>query len=181
MKFIVLVLFFTFLSAEKPELFLLNKYTSDMNVSGWLMSEKLDGVRAYWNGKNLISRNGKVFTSPKYFTKDFPHTELDGELWSKRGDFSNISSIVNTKKDNDRWKTLTYNVFEVPNAKGTLQERLFLVKESKYIKIVKQIKIKHSKDLDLFLKGVESKGREGAVVRNGELSYYSGRKSKKLS
>ncbi|SFV52097.1 DNA ligase (ATP) [hydrothermal vent metagenome] len=180
MKLIVLVLFFVSLSASKPELFLLNKYTPDMNVLGWFMSEKLDGVRAYWNGKNLISRNGKVFTTPKYFTKDFPLTELDGELWSKRGDFSNISSIVNTNKVDERWKTLTYNVFEVPNAKGTLQERLSLVKESRHIKILKQIKIKTSKDLDLFLKGVERKGGEGVVVRNGELSYYSGRNSNAL-
>ena len=111
MKLIVLVLFFVSLSASKPELFLLNKYTPDINVPGWSMSEKLDGVRAYWNGKNLISRNGKVFTAPKYFTKDFPLIELDGELWSKRGDFSNISSIINRKKIDDRWKTLTYNVF----------------------------------------------------------------------
>ena len=31
---------------------------------GWLMSEKLDGVRCYWNGKNLYTRNGKSIYAP---------------------------------------------------------------------------------------------------------------------
>ena len=180
MKFIVLVFLFTALVAEKPELFLLKKYQEDMNVSGWYMSEKLDGVRAYWDGKKLISRNGKVFNTPLFFTKDFPKTELDGELWSKRGDFSNISSIVNTKKADDRWKSLSYNVFEVPNAKGTLLERLSTLNESKYIKRVKQIKFKSKKELKDFLKSVESKGGEGVVVRNASLPYYTGRDKNSL-
>ena len=71
MRLLVLVFLFTFLFAEKPELFLLKKYQEDMNVSGWYMSEKLDGVRAYWDGENLISRNGKVFNVPLFFIKEF--------------------------------------------------------------------------------------------------------------
>ena len=61
------------------------------------MSEKLDGIRAYWDGKNLLTRDGKIIYAPKYFTKDYPPFEIDGELWSKRDDFENISSIVRDK------------------------------------------------------------------------------------
>ena len=28
-------------------------YTGQVEVTGWLMSEKLDGVRGYWNGKQI--------------------------------------------------------------------------------------------------------------------------------
>jgi DNA ligase-1 len=157
-KLLVLLLLFISLHASKPELLLLNIYKEDMNITSWYMSEKLDGVRAYWNGKNLISRNGNTFTAPKFFTKDFPKYELDGELWTTRADFSNISSIVNTKNSNKRWEKLTYNIFEAPNQKGTLLERLHVVKESKYIKIIKQIKIKNKKYLQKFLKEIETKG-----------------------
>ena len=31
------------------------------DVTGWLMSEKLDGVRCYWNGKSMYTRNGNPF------------------------------------------------------------------------------------------------------------------------
>ena len=50
------------------------------------MSEKLDGIRAYWDGVRLVSRGGKVIYAPPF--------ALDGELWTKRSDFENISSIV---------------------------------------------------------------------------------------
>lgn len=175
MKFLVLLFLFASLFADKPELFLLNKYSEDINVSGWYMSEKLDGVRAYWDGEKLISRNGKVFSAPLFFTKDFPNMELDGELWSKEGDFSNISSIVNRKKPHKGWRKLTYNIFEVPHAKGDLLGRLKSVQNSKYLSVINQVQVKNKKHLDSFLKIVESKAGEGVVVRDGSLLYYTGR------
>ncbi len=168
------------LYADKPALLLLNNYSDDINVTSWYMSEKLDGVRAHWDGEKLISRSGKVFPAPEFFKKDFPKTELDGELWSKRSDFSNISSIVNKKLPHDGWLKLTYNIFEVPSAAGNLTQRLSSVKESKYIKIIKQIEVKNKKHLEQFLKEIEKKGGEGIVVRDGSLNYYTGRDNNAL-
>ncbi len=175
MKFFLLILSVSSLFASNPNLFLLNRYSDDINVTNWYMSEKLDGVRAYWDGQKLISRGGKVFATPKFFTKDFPKFKLDGELWSKRDNFSNIVSIVNQKKPHNGWKNLTYNVFEVPEADGNLTKRLSVVKESRYIKVIKQIQINSKKDLDNFFKSVTKKKGEGIVVRNGSLDYYTGR------
>ncbi len=180
MKLFLVLFLVASLYAQKPVLLLLNKYTDDINVTTWYMSEKLDGVRAYWDGEKLISRNGKIFKAPQFFTKDFLRIELDGELWTKRGEFSRISSIVNTKLSKLEWKELTYNVFEVPNAVGTLKERLSVVKKSKYIRVIKQIKVKNKKHLDAFLKSVEKKGGEGIVVRDGNLAYYTGRNNNAL-
>jgi len=42
------------LLADKPNLMLLKTY-KDQNITGWIMSEKLDGIRAYWDGKQLLS------------------------------------------------------------------------------------------------------------------------------
>jgi len=180
MKFLVLIFAFTLLFAAKPELFLLNKYNKEMNISGWYMSEKLDGVRAYWDGEKLISRNGKVFSAPAFFVKEFPKYELDGELWSKHSDFSNISSIVNKQKSHDGWKQLTYNVFEVPNAEGNLTTRLEKIQVSRYLQVIKQIKVKNKNYLDTFLESVEEKNGEGIVVRDGTLPYYIGRNNSSL-
>ncbi len=187
MKLFLLVFFFTSLFAQnevnikKPDLFLLNKYKKNININSWYMSEKLDGVRAYWDGKKLISRSGKIFSAPAFFTKDFPSFKLDGELWSKRGDFSNISSIVNRKKAHDAWSKLSYNIFEVPEVDGNLLQRLQGVKtKSKYIKVIKQIKIKDQKHLNDYLKHIENLGGEGVVVRDGTLSYYTGRNNNAL-
>ena len=186
MKFLLLLIFILSLyaqstpSSKKPNLLLLNNYSKDINVTSWYMSEKLDGVRAYWDGEKLISRNGNNFKAPFFFTKDFPKIELDGEIWTKRGDFSHISSIVNTKLSKLQWTELTYNVFEVPNAVGNLTERLSLVKESKYIRVLKQIKVENKKHLYRFLHSIEKKGGEGVVVRNPTLNYYTGRNNSAL-
>jgi DNA ligase-1 len=51
------------------------------------MSEKLDGVRCYWDGNKLYTRNGnETFAPPEWIAK-LPSTPLDGELWSGRDQF----------------------------------------------------------------------------------------------
>ena len=176
-----LVYLFSSLFAGKPDLLLLNKYSEDINVTSWYMSEKLDGIRAYWDGEKLISRSGKVFATPNFFTVYFPKHKLDGELWSKRGDFANIVSIVNQKKPHNGWENLTYNIFEVPDANGSLLQRLKTLKsEFKYLKVIEQIKVRDKQHLNEFLKTVEEKGGEGIVVRDGSLHYYTGRNNSSL-
>jgi hypothetical protein len=41
-------------------------FNHQQNVKGWLMSEKLDGVRAIWSGTRLFSRNGNQFFAPAW-------------------------------------------------------------------------------------------------------------------
>lgn len=146
------------------------------------MSEKLDGIRAYWDGIHLISRGGKIIHSPKWFTKNYPPFEIDGELWTKRGDFENISSIVRDKIPSDEWKEIKHYIFEVPNAKGGLSDRLSKVEPyiGKYIKRINQIPINNKNHLEAFLKEIEKKGGEGLVIRDPKVSYINKRTSKAL-
>ena len=178
---IYLLLFSIFVWADRPNLLLLKTYT-DQNITGWVMSEKLDGIRAYWNGTNLISRGGKIIYAPVWFTKDYPSFEIDGELWSRRGDFDNISSIVRDKIPSEDWTQIKHYIFEVPNAKGNLYQRLEKVKpyQSKIIKVLKQIQIKDTNHLNIFLSDIESKDGEGVVVRDPQSPYIDKRTSKAL-
>ena len=181
MKKLLLLLLPLFLFSSKPNLLLLKVY-KDQNVTGWVMSEKLDGIRAYWDGKNLISRGGKIIHAPKWFIKDYPSFPIDGELWTKRKDFEHISSIVRDKKPSLEWREITHNIFEVPHAKGNLFERLAKVKpyQSSIIKVIPQIYIKNKAHMQEFLKEVESKGGEGIVVRDPHAPYIDKRTSKAL-
>lgn len=179
-KFLLLIIPL-FIYASKPDLLLLKKY-KDQNISGWVMSEKLDGIRAYWDGKNLISRGGNIIYAPTWFVKDYPPFSVDGELWTKRGDFENISSIVRDKTPSIKWKYIKHYIFEVPNAKGGLFQRLDKVRtyDDKYIKIISQIKIKDKNHLKIFLKEIENKNGEGMVVRDPKALYINKRTSKAL-
>lgn len=180
MKILLLLIPF-FLWAGKPELLLLKTY-KDQNITGWVMSEKLDGIRAYWNGKHLISRGGKIIHAPKWFTENYPPFEIDGELWTKRGDFEHISSIVRDKNPSEEWREIKHCIFEVPHAKGNLSERLKKVTpyEGKTIKIIKQIAVKDKAHLQWYLKEIEKKSGEGVVVRDPNTPYIDKRTSKAL-
>jgi len=183
---ISLLLLSSTLWAERPKLLLLKNYkissSNDKNISNWLMSEKLDGIRAYWDGKQLLTRNGNIIHAPKYFTKNYPSFEVDGELWSKRGDFENIASIVLDKTPSKNWNQIKHYIFEVPNQSGGILKRLEIVKpfESNIFKIIPQIKIRDKKHLDTFLHEIESQKGEGVVIRDPKALYINKRTSKVL-
>ncbi len=169
------------LFAAKPRLLLLKVY-KDQNISGWVMSEKLDGIRAYWDGRHLISRSGKIIHAPKWFLKGYPPFPIDGELWTKRGDFDHIASIVNDEVPGDGWKQIKHYIFEVPGAKGDLFSRLTKVRPfvNEHIEIIKQIPVKSRAQLMLFLKEIEAKGGEGVVVRDPKAPYIARRTGRAL-
>lgn len=181
MKFIILI--FISIYAFSIELQKPNTYNGSENIENWLMSEKLDGIRAYWNGKELLTRKGKKIYTPKWFIKDFPSFELDGELWTKRADFENIQNIVMDKTPSRNWKLITYNIFEVPNAKGNFLKRLEKAKnwienkKIKHLRIIEQIKIKNKEHLNSFLNEIIKNKAEGVIVKNPNESYHTGRSS----
>lgn len=173
---------------KKPELILLKPYQSkqQLNIKNWYMSEKLDGVRAYWDGHALYSRNGNRFAAPDWFIKGFPEFELDGELWTKRGDFEHIVSIVQKQSPHDGWHEISYQIFEVPNAPGNLSQRLDKIRlylqnqPSSVIKIIPQQNCNGDAHLQSFLDEIEKLGGEGVVLRDPELSYHIGRSHSSL-
>lgn len=180
MRFIILLLFGVLsfsIELQKPKVY------NEENVTGWYMSEKLDGIRAYWNGKELLTRKGKKIFAPKWFIKDFPNFQLDGELWTKRDDFEKIQNIVMDKNPSDDWKLITYNIFETPNSEGDFLERLkkaekWIEKKSlSHVKIIKQIKIKDENHLNKFLEKIITLKGEGVIVKDSSQPYHTGRSS----
>ena len=168
------------LNLEKPKTY------SNQEISGWFMSEKLDGIRAFWDGKNLLTKNGNIIYAPKYLTKNFPDFSLDGELWTKRNDFENIQNIVLDQKPSLQWSQITYNIFEVPSSKGDFGQRLERAKEwfknnpNEKVNIIKQLKCKNSKHLENYLEEIVLLKGEGVIIKNPYLSYINKRSSNSL-
>ncbi len=162
---------------QKPQIY------DEQNITGWLMSEKLDGIRGYWDGKNLYTKNQKLINTPKDFTKNFPPFALDGELWSKRDDFEAIQATVLDVIPSKNWENITYNIFEVPETKGDFLGRLQKAKEwfatnpNNHINFIEQIVCKDEEHLQKYLAEIIALKGEGVIVKNGKEPYQTGRSS----
>ena len=98
------------------------KLLENGSLQGYVVSEKLDGVRALWDGANLKSRSGKAFSPPKCWVENLPDFALDGELFIARGKFEEVLSVV-SKGDSqcekckcEEWSKVGYFIFDVPQA-----------------------------------------------------------------
>ena len=93
---------------------------SSMEPKGWYLTEKYDGMRLYWNGKEFLSRNGKKVNVPVSITKQMPSVALDGELWIQYGAYDTLDSLC-LSSDISKWKNATYWVFDAPKLEKPLE------------------------------------------------------------
>lgn len=167
---------------------LLAKHKSDVkvNTDGWLISEKLDGIRGLWNGKEIRSRQNKPIATPDYFTENFPPFPLDGELWLGRGLFQQAMSIVRQKFPDDRWKQIKYLVFdsmdcmEDPFSKRLeLAQQWFTDHPSEYVEVIDQVPCKDDAEIAQRLEKIVAEKGEGLMIRDPNAS-YEGKRSKSI-
>lgn len=175
----------TVLSAsEKPALLLAQEYQSNIDLRQYWISEKLDGVRAYWDGQQLISRGGNVIAAPPWFVAGFPDEKLDGELWLGRNKFAETLSVVSKSRAVDsEWQQIRYYIFELPDAAGTFSERLSAMEaivtrqNSAYLQLVAQFRLANHDALLAKLNELEQAGAEGLMLHQQDALYKTGRSS----
>jgi len=174
-----------------PELLLANKWDIEKgpDPSGWWISEKLDGVRTYFDGSQMISRLGNPFTPPQWFLDKLPKDlTLDGELFGGRGEFQSTVSIVKTI-NSPHWEGITFQIFDIPSrGDEPFEDRITFLKKtfgpggshaSKQIEVVgHEMATSRQHVLDK-LKEIETLGGEGLMLRKPG-SQYEGHRSSTL-
>lgn len=168
-----------------PKPTLAKPYT-DQPVSGWLMSEKLDGVRAVWTGSRFISRNGNEFVAPDDVLQQMPAgIMLDGELYAGRGSFQQCAAVVRTKRDAD-WSGLGFQVFDAPQAPGDFIQRLQFAADvisalpTVFVGLVQHHCCQSLDHAQAFARKVTRAGGEGIMLRDPRMAYVAGRTSQLL-
>ena len=174
-------------SAESVEsapakLSLARTYRDGIDVSAYWVSEKLDGVRARWDGHALFSRAGNRFNAPPWFVAGFPAMQLDGELWMGRGTFEKLSGVVRRETpDDEAWRAVRFMVFDLPahaaDFSGRLQrlEEIFASLDSPYIGLVEQRRLANRAALMALLDAVTEQGGEGLMLHKADALYRAGR------
>jgi len=170
------------------------------------MSEKLDGIRAFYDGRDAIfSRLGKKFYPPKKFVDKLPKgVSLDGELFIGRDSFDATSSVVRSHSG-EGWEAVKFMVFDLPSEKElTFEERqdklqaLFpeplvvavpnleeaesqvaKAEAGAVVEVVKQVKCRGLDHLKDELRAVQAHDGEGLMLRQPG-SLYVGKRSTSL-
>jgi DNA ligase-1 len=175
---------------KPPEAFqdvlLAEKWTPAIDPTGYWMSEKLDGVRAYWDGSAMYSRNGNPFAIPDWFWRILPRgTAVDGELYVGPGKFNESVSIVRSgTADPARWRSsgIKYMAFDLPDHPGLFEDRmraLDRVASTLPFLALRQTLCTSPKHLKQFHDSVTVRGIEGTMLREPN-SYYERKRSKTL-
>ncbi len=166
-----------------PTVLLAESWDNQRDLRGWWMSEKLDGVRAFWDGKQFLSRQGNVYHAPDWFLAGLPDTPLDGELWIDRKKFQRTVSIVRRQDKSELWKEVRYLVFDAPAQDSAFEARMTFCRDL-VVKIAKPhvLALAHElcRDLDHVRKEltrVEALGGEGLMLRQPGSRYEKGRSS----
>jgi hypothetical protein len=141
------------------------------DLAGWLLSEKLDGVRALWTGSALLSRGGTRLLAPPSWTAGLPAgVPLDGELWAGRGRFDEASSTARSAAAGDAaWARITFMVFDAPQADGAFEARLAAAEaalgHARAARIVAHAPARDNAEVAARLQEVIDAGGEGLMVR----------------
>jgi len=171
----------TAVARAAPPLLLAESWDGATDPKGWLLSEKLDGVRAWWTGTSFLSRQGNIYHAPAWFTAGLPNEPLDGELWIARRQFQRTVSIVRRQDGTELWREVRFVIFDTPAHDGKFRARLKLVES-----IVKKnappyaLAHEHSRcrgvdHLREELSRIEALGGEGLMLRQPASKYEAGR------
>ena len=173
---------FTAIADEEPAILLANVYRNQVDVTQYLVSEKLDGVRAVWDGRRLRFRSGKPIHAPAWFVDALPAQPLDGELWIGRGSFERVSGIVRKETPIDaEWRQVRYMVFELPGAPGSFRQRVDQISQLvhqanvPWLQRIDQATVSDLNELQQWLATVLAAGGEGLMLHRADAVYETGR------
>jgi len=168
--------------ASEPPLQLAKVYQAGMDLQGYWVSEKLDGVRAYWDGQQLLSKGGNVIAAPDWFLRDFPEQPLDGELWMGRGRFAQVSAAVRRLQPKaQEWRQIRFMMFDLPASGVPFSERVERMRElvgktsSYHLAMVEQRPATDHGALLARLDRVLATNGEGLMLHHGDSFYKAGR------
>lgn len=144
----------------------------------YLVSEKLDGVRALWDGQVLRFRSGRTVAAPAWFLAQLPQVALDGELWMGRRQFDALSAAVRRQEPVDaEWRRVRFAVFELPGGEGSFEQRVQALQRHQggVIEVVAQRRLASPAALRQHLREVVAAGGEGLMLHRADAPVASGR------
>ncbi len=151
---------------------------SGQSLAGWWLSEKLDGWRCLWTGREFLTRRGHVPHAPAWFLAGMPALPLDGELWAGRGAFGTIQR--NALSQAGDWRGILFCPFDVPASGTRIEDALATLRALRlpsHVRPVEYRRCASSAEAIAILRSLQAQGGEGAMLRRPGSRYQPGRTS----
>jgi DNA ligase-1 len=169
-------------AASMPAPMLALDAPAGLGPEGFLISEKLDGVRARWDGEHLRFRSGGLIAAPAWFTAALPARPLDGEIWAGRGGFEQaVGAVRRSAPDDAAWRALRYALFDLPGdprpfaARATALAALADAVNRPWLQAVPQAALPDARALARHLDEVVRSGGEGLMLHRAAALWRPGR------
>ena len=169
-------------AAEAPALMLAKVYRRGIDLRDYWVSEKLDGVRGRWDGRQLLTRGGNTIAAPAWFNAGWPAVALDGELWIGRGRFEDtVSTVRQQLPDESAWRRIRFMLFDLPEHPGVFSERLVALQalvnavNQPWLQTVEQVRGSTHAALMQQLDQVVRAGGEGLMLHRAQALYRAQR------
>lgn len=169
-------------SSTRAPVMLANVYRAGIPLDDYWVSEKYDGVRAYWDGRRLLTRGGEPIVAPAWFTAGWPAQPLDGELWAGRGRFAEVVSTARRQTPQDEaWRAMRFMVFDLPGDERIFDARLPALRalvtgiDLPWVQAVPQFKVANHVALQARLDSIVAQGGEGLMLHRGGSLYRAER------
>ena len=181
LTFLWLIVSSSAVANKPPEIQLAMTYKLEHSINHYWISEKLDGVRGYWDGKTLLTKNGNPLNPPEWFTANWPDTPVDGELWIARHTFEQVVSCVRQNEATPCWKHITFMVFDLPKSKLNFSQRIEQINthvkhvKSPYFQAVQQFRLPTIDALNQKLTEIVKQQGEGLMLHYENAFYSKGR------
>lgn len=153
------------------------------DLKGWMMSEKRDGVRTWWDGIGRFwSRLGNEQHAPDSLKKGLPPYPLDGEFYLGRGLFHDCNGIVKRHNWGEDGKQIKLHVFDCPDEMESPFMRRFVqaamaVAQAANPAIILEphYEIENNAQVKALLEAMVKEQAEGLMARRRNSKYVPGR------
>lgn len=162
----------------------------------YVIQPKLDGIRCIASKEGLFTRKGeKILGVPhieerlnKFF--EYVDIKLDGELYVHNEDFNNISGTIRREPDKDNEEqalfrsSIEYFVYDIVSEEPYVNRVIILdmVASDFPTKVynLARTKISNREEIEILHDSYVSNGYEGAILRNLQAKYQSGKRTRDL-
>lgn len=168
---------------ESPD----DEYVRHNKLDGvWYMSEKYDGLRAVWTGKDLITRTMKTFAYvPDWFRSKLGRTPFDGEIYIPNEPFTSLSISKKCDIIDNRWKKVKYLIFDTPMKNIKFEQRLKFLRtlkfECDFIQVINFQEVNLPREfgkVNEMFREVVARNGEGVMLIRASSGYEEGKRSK---